>query len=598
MARYNSSLASTTVSGTATIGSPYGGAFTEFTGTAPYTVTLPSPIPFPGTNQTFYNATGGTVTLSTPAGIFTGTGGSGANTVLCYAGNVLSVTSDGANYIVISEDGSALVATTGTFNGDVTMNGSGATVSVTASTLTLNPATTGSMDRVNIGANNRGSGAFTSLAANSAVAFTANTASTTTGTGSLVVTGGVGVSGQVTATTVSATNIYGTIQTASQPNITSLGNLTALTVNGALTNGAGIQRYSVSVSQQGNLNKTYELMRVSRDTVNWSSQITYEVTVNNNYYTGGRTRWFINYAGGTSTISCVEASGPSQLRCYFGTEVTVSGTIKYMPILIDMPNYQQMSIEVVHQSTVVGSTPNSSGQVQFIGTLSSGSGSNYGGDIHLAAFSGNVGVGTTSAGAKLDVYQGSAATGLQVYVNDVGTANIMTLKGYDNSLGVQTRMVVQANGNVGINTTDFSAGYTFNVAKRARFNGMMLGNSDGSSAADNRIQLDWSSGSFAQIIAQQNVPLYLGVAGSAKVALDSGGHWLPLTNDTQNLGSATQSWANIYTNDLHLNNETKVNGNDVDGTTGNWTIQEGAENLYIINNKTGKQFAFVLKELE
>jgi hypothetical protein len=159
-------------------------------------------------------------------------------------------------------------------------------------------------------------------------------------------------------------------------------------------------------------------------------------------------------------------------------------------------------------------------------------------------------------------------------------------------------MVVQANGNVGINTTDFSAGYTFNVAKRARFNGMMLGNGDGSNAADNRIGLDWASGSYAQIVAQQNVPLYLGVGGATKVALDSGGHWLPLTNDSQNLGSATQAWGNIFTNDLHLCNETKVNGNDVDGTTGNWTIQEGAENLYIINNKTGKKYAFALKEIE
>ena len=57
MARYNSALASTTISGTATVGSPYQGAFTNLAGTAPYTVTLPSPVAFPGTNQTFYNAT-------------------------------------------------------------------------------------------------------------------------------------------------------------------------------------------------------------------------------------------------------------------------------------------------------------------------------------------------------------------------------------------------------------------------------------------------------------------------------------------------------------------------------------------------------------
>ena len=53
MARYNSSLASTTITGTHTISSPSQGAFTNLAGTAPYTVTLPSPVAFPGSNQTF-----------------------------------------------------------------------------------------------------------------------------------------------------------------------------------------------------------------------------------------------------------------------------------------------------------------------------------------------------------------------------------------------------------------------------------------------------------------------------------------------------------------------------------------------------------------
>jgi hypothetical protein len=46
---------------------------------------------------------------------------------------------------------------------------------------------------------------------------------------------------------------------------------------------------------------------------------------------------------------------------------------------------------------------------------------------------------------------------------------------------------------------------------------------------------------------------------------------------------------------LHLSNETKTEGNAVDGTTGNWTIQEGAEDLYIINNKSGKKYKFSLE---
>ena len=51
------------------------------------------------------------------------------------------------------------------------------------------------IDSSNIGATTRGTGAFTTLAANGAVTFTANTASSSYTTGTLVVTGGVGISG-------------------------------------------------------------------------------------------------------------------------------------------------------------------------------------------------------------------------------------------------------------------------------------------------------------------------------------------------------------------------------------------------------------------
>ena len=226
MARYNSALTSNTITGTTTIGSPYSGAFTEFTGTAPYTVTLPSPVAFPGVTQTFYNATSGTVTLSTPAGNFVGTGGPNATTVSVYAGNVINIISDGTNYVVISEDGSPLTATTGSFSGNVTINGGSATLSVTSSVVTMAPTASSTIDNIAIGSNTRASGAFTTLTSNNAVTFTANTASTSTTTGSLVVTGGIGASGTVYANAFNG-NLTGTLQTAAQPNITSTGSLTA-----------------------------------------------------------------------------------------------------------------------------------------------------------------------------------------------------------------------------------------------------------------------------------------------------------------------------------------------------------------------------------
>ena len=72
---------------------------------------------------------------------------------------------------------------------------------------------------------------------------------------------------------------------------------------------------------------------------------------------------------------------------------------------------------------------------------------------------------------------------------------------------------------------------------------------------------------------------------------------LPSANNSYNLGSSSLRWANLYTNDLHLSNEGKEGGNEIDGTTGDWTIQEGQENLYIINHKNGKKFKIDLTEI-
>ena len=73
-------------------------------------------------------------------------------------------------------------------------------------------------------------------------------------------------------------------------------------------------------------------------------------------------------------------------------------------------------------------------------------------------------------------------------------------------------------------------------------------------------------------------------------------HVLPHANNTYDLGSSSYRWRNVYTNDLNLSNE-GGGGNDVDGTTGNYTIQEGADELYLINNKSGKKYKFNLTEV-
>ena len=77
--------------------------------------------------------------------------------------------------------------------------------------------------------------------------------------------------------------------------------------------------------------------------------------------------------------------------------------------------------------------------------------------------------------------------------------------------------------------------------------------------------------------------------------IDGNGNITPDSNNTRNLGSSSLRFADIFTNDLNLSNE--GSSNDVDGTWGNYTIQEGAEDLFLINKRNGKKFKFNLTEV-
>mgnify|MGYP005647281483 FL=1 len=100
-------------------------------------------------------------------------------------------------------------------------------------------------------------------------------------------------------------------------------------------------------------------------------------------------------------------------------------------------------------------------------------------------------------------------------------------------------------------------------------------------------------------------------------------HIIPSSNDTYDIGSAEFKIRDMYvsdntiymgddatikaegkaivvqdlkTGDLHLDN-TQREGNSVDGTNGSWTFQEGADELYLLNNVSGKKYKFNLTEI-
>ncbi len=80
-----------------------------------------------------------------------------------------------------------------------------------------------------------------------------------------------------------------------------------------------------------------------------------------------------------------------------------------------------------------------------------------------------------------------------------------------------------------------------------------------------------------------------------RVTLNNNGHWVPAANNTYDLGETGNRWRNVYTNDLNLSNE--GGSNDVDGTWGSWTIQEGEDDLFLLNRRNGKKYKFNLSEV-
>ncbi len=86
-----------------------------------------------------------------------------------------------------------------------------------------------------------------------------------------------------------------------------------------------------------------------------------------------------------------------------------------------------------------------------------------------------------------------------------------------------------------------------------------------------------------------------GGSDTSRAMFTTDGHFIPYANNTYDLGSTSQRWRNVYTNDLNLSNE--GSSNDVDGTWGSYTIQEGADDLFLINKRNGKKYKFNLTEV-
>tara|TARA_R100000700_G_scaffold36946_1_gene46681 strand:+ start:234 stop:1511 length:1278 start_codon:yes stop_codon:yes gene_type:complete len=194
---------------------------------------------------------------------------------------------------------------------------------------------------------------------------------------------------------------------------------------------------------------------------------------------------------------------------------------------------------------------------------------------------------------KLQLNCSAQSHGVKLESPDHSAGQSYTMKLPDNQIAADKFLKVKSisgSGSTATGQLEFadassvggSTGVDFNDNVKARF------------GTDNDLQLYHDNGNN-YVGAFTNSAILISTNSTHRWTFNNTGEFKPATNNTYDIGDSTHRVRNIYTNDLHLSNE--GSSNDVDGTWGNYTIQEGAEDLFLINKRNGKKYKFNLTEV-
>lgn len=124
------------------------------------------------------------------------------------------------------------------------------------------------------------------------------------------------------------------------------------------------------------------------------------------------------------------------------------------------------------------------------------------------------------------------------------------------------------------------------------------------SASNGNIVVNPNGTGTIELQAETNVTGAFNVTGNVELigTTTLTGNVTPDADGTRNLGADATRWANVYadnftTGDLILDNTGRDFNNDVDGTSGRWRVQEGATDLFIVNELTGTRYKFKLEKV-
>ena len=191
---------------------------------------------------------------------------------------------------------------------------------------------------------------------------------------------------------------------------------------------------------------------------------------------------------------------------------------------------------------------------------------------------------------------GNFYVGDQFQVNQA-TGNVtLDASAFDLS-GLESLRLGSVGGLIGASVNEFSTDGTLsqNSNSKVPTQNAVKTYVDGQLASLNSDKINEGDTSVETIDSGSDGNIQFKINAQMKLQVDSGGNTIPGADNASNLGSSTKRWKNIYAADMHYSN--KGDKNSVDGTWGSYTIQEGENDLFLLNNRNGKKYKFYLTEV-
>ena len=324
--------------------------------------------------------------------------------------------------------------------------------------------------------------------------------------------------------------------------------------------------------------------------------------------TGATVTGDIAATGNVTAVNVTASGNVSAVNATFSGDLTVNGTTTTIDTAVTSVDSLSLDGNITIGSTVHAPdfTDGGAAKAITIGTT---------GDALLVTHSSGQGLGYfgyEAGGDRLVVAcDGGSGSNKIDFITDAGTTSGGST---DNLNGKVPKMRITAGGDVGIASATPAARLdvykNFGGVDAGNYAGRVYGTDSGVSETGVRFVTKGTGNLYSVSdaylmhgISNGTTRFVFGANGNVGInstapagALDVGGNVFPAVDNTHDLGSASKRWANVYTGDLNLSNEGSAN--DVDGTWGQYTIQEGEDDLFLINRRTGKKYKFNLTEVD